>query len=71
MFNLAAVDNLNMLMFEICKKVIKLCKYSFDYPSWELFKSNVETADLEINVCSQLVHKYGVEVFEPQPGCAY
>ena len=70
MFNLAAVDNLNMLMFEICKKVIKLCKYSFDYPSWELFKSNVETADLEINVCSQLVHKYGVEVFEPQPGCA-
>ena len=70
MFNLATVDNLNMLMFEICKKVIKLCKYSFDYPSWDLFKCDTEMTDLEINVCSQLMHKYGVEVFEPQPGCA-
>ena len=57
-------------MFRVCNHYYKIYEHPLSSFTWDLFKSNVETADLEINICSQLVHKYGIDILEPQPGYA-
>ena len=38
---------------------------------WEKFTiSDDKDIDLFIHVSSHLMHKYGIDILEPQPGCA-